>query len=69
MADAYNNRGFAYYKLGKHEEAIADYNRAIELQPDYAKAYRNRAEVYRVIGELDKAEADEARADEIDKKS
>jgi tetratricopeptide (TPR) repeat protein len=40
---AYNNRGSAYGRLGNHEQAIEDYNKAIEINPKYAVAYNNRA--------------------------
>ena len=30
-AEAYNNRGAAKGKLGQHQEAIADYNKAIKI--------------------------------------
>ncbi len=39
---AYNNRGLTKDSLGSYEEAIRDYDKAIELQPDYAAAYHNR---------------------------
>ncbi|MEZ6087367.1 MAG: tetratricopeptide repeat protein [Pirellulaceae bacterium] len=42
-AAAYNNRGFNYQQLGKHAEALSDFDRAIELAPDYALAYQNKA--------------------------
>ncbi len=45
-AEAYNNRGFAYYLKGNEERAIADYTRAIELRPNYPKAYNSRGVVY-----------------------
>ena len=45
-AGAYNNRGNAYVRLGEHERAIKDYDKAIELNPDYAKAYYNRGLAY-----------------------
>ena len=45
-AEAYNDRGFAYYLKGDFEQAIADYTRAIELRPNYPKAYNSRGVVY-----------------------
>ena len=39
MADAYYNRGFAYYKKGDFEKAISDYDKVIETSPDSADAY------------------------------
>lgn len=39
------NRANAYAELGRHEDAIADYERANEVQPDYERgmAWFNRA--------------------------
>jgi hypothetical protein len=45
-AEAYNDRGFAYYLKGDAERAIADYTRAIALRPNYPKAYNSRGVVY-----------------------
>ena len=45
-AEAYNDRGFAYYLRGDCDRAIADYTRAIELRPDYPKAYNSRGVCY-----------------------
>ena len=45
-AEAYNNRGFAWYRKGQAEPAIADFTRAIALRPDYPKAYNSRGVVY-----------------------
>src|SRR5437763_16770801 len=42
LADDYNSRGLAKETKGDHDGAIADYNRAIELDPKQPKAYRNR---------------------------
>jgi len=45
-AEAYNDRGFAYYLKGNGERAIADFTRAIELRPNYPKAYNSRGVAY-----------------------
>ena len=42
----YNNRGFVYYNQKKWELALADYNKAIAINPDFALAYYNRGLVY-----------------------
>lgn len=51
-AEAYNDRGFAYYLRAKpdYDHAIADYTRAIELRPNYPKAYNNRGVAYMAGG-------------------
>jgi len=36
------NQGLLFSEEGRHEEALASYNRAIELKPDYAEAWSNR---------------------------
>ena len=36
-----NILGAAYSGLGKNEEAITAYRKAIEFKPDYAEAYNN----------------------------
>ena len=64
--DAYNNRGVAYAKKGEYDKAITDYNKAIELNPEYARAYYNRGNAYAEKGEHDKATADYNKAIEID---
>ena len=41
-AETYFRWGNAKYELGLYQSAIADYDTAIRLKPDYAKAYNNR---------------------------
>ena len=41
-AQAYNDRGFAKYKLGAYEAAVVDLNKAIQFKADYAEAYLRR---------------------------
>jgi protein O-mannosyl-transferase len=43
---AYGNRGFSYKKAGMNEQAIQDFSRSIELNPDDARGYFNRGLVY-----------------------
>ncbi len=68
IRDAYYNRGAAKIEKGDLDGAIADYNRAIELNPKDARAYNNRGIAKRAKGDLDGAIADYNRAIELDPK-
>ena len=57
-ADSYNNRGAAYEAKGQNERAVADFSKALDIDPRLAKAYYNRAAVYRAKSEIDRAIAD-----------
>ncbi|HXV99344.1 MAG TPA: tetratricopeptide repeat protein [Anaerolineae bacterium] len=48
------DRGYAYDQLGDYEQAIADYDRAIELDPSSAK-YDTLAMVYFKLEQYDQA--------------
>jgi len=54
----YNNRGLMYFYSGDIESAIADYNWAIELNPQLAQAYNNRGNSYAAQGLLVEAMLD-----------
>lgn len=41
----------AYHKLGNNQEAIADLNKAIEINPGRADAYLNRGNLYTKLGD------------------
>ncbi|MYC05977.1 MAG: tetratricopeptide repeat protein [Chloroflexi bacterium] len=43
---AYNNRGCAYKDKGEYDRAIADYDKAISLTPDFPEAYNNKGLAY-----------------------
>ena len=62
----YARRGDFYYELGKPEEAIKDYTRAIDLKPDYQYHYSDRASAYEKLGKTDLAEADKLKAGELE---
>ena len=44
--------------MGEHEKAVADYDEALRLRPDYTDASYNRGNAYSRIGEHEKALAD-----------
>jgi len=69
LATAYTGRGIAYESKGEVERAIADYNKAIALDPKFAKAYTNRGVAYRKKGESDRAIADFTKAIALNPKS
>jgi tetratricopeptide (TPR) repeat protein len=58
LAEAYRSRGVAYAKRREYDRAIADYDKAIDLDPKNAKAYYQRGYVYDIMGEHDRAMAD-----------
>jgi tetratricopeptide (TPR) repeat protein len=61
-AAAYQNRGYAYQQSGELTAAMADFNRAIGLNPKLAQAYVNRGILYQTLGKLDHALEDYGRA-------
>lgn len=51
----YVNRGFAYLSKGDYDRALADFNQAIQLQPDSATFYIMRGEIYAKQDDFDQA--------------
>ena len=62
----YNNRGITYRTLKRYDEALADFNRAIELDPTFSAAFSNRGITYHTLQRYDDALADYTRAIELD---
>ena len=61
----YNDRGIAYSQLEQYQQAIADFNKAIEINPGLEQPYYNRVIVYQdrglaylVLGQYQEAIAD-----------
>jgi tetratricopeptide (TPR) repeat protein len=54
----YIERGIEAGKKGQYDQAIAYYNKALELNPRDTDAYRNRGVEYAQKGQLDQAIAD-----------
>lgn len=61
-AEDYKNRGDAYSASGNVKQAISDYTKAIEINPNDGEAYNNRAVMYFGEREYAKAKEDVRRA-------
>jgi len=55
-AETHNGLGYVLGRQGRGDEAIAEYRKAIEIDPKYAPAYNNLAEALVRAGELAEAE-------------
>lgn len=64
-AYAHYKRGDAYDDIQEYEKAIGEYNKAIELNPNYTSAYYNRACAYAEMGQYSEAIADYDRTIEL----
>jgi tetratricopeptide (TPR) repeat protein len=58
LAWAYNNRGIAWRHKGDYSRAIADYDEAIRLTPEFWLAYANRGVAWNGKGDHNRAIAD-----------
>jgi tetratricopeptide (TPR) repeat protein/predicted Ser/Thr protein kinase len=60
-----NARGSIYNDLGRWEEAIADFNRALRISPNFQDLYGHRGYAYQELGDKDKARTDYERFMEL----
>jgi tetratricopeptide (TPR) repeat protein len=58
LAVLYNDRGVEYANKNDRDRAIADYEKAIQLNPGYSDAFSNRGDAWRVKGDFTRALAD-----------
>ncbi|WP_245284248.1 tetratricopeptide repeat protein [Bradyrhizobium sp. WSM2254] len=52
---AYHNRGSAWSAKGDYDKAIADFDKALRLNPKLASSYSNRGRAWAMKGDYDKA--------------
>jgi tetratricopeptide (TPR) repeat protein len=64
-ADALNARGFCYLRQGRWPDALADYNKAVQVSPSVTE-YVNRSIVNRKLGNYEDAYSDLRNASELD---
>ena len=67
-AEAYNNLGIAFGKLGRYEESLKASDKAIELKPDYAGAWYTRGCTYSLKGDKENALNNLSRSIDLDAK-
>lgn len=58
----YYLRGWCYYILNEHASAQADFEKCLEIDPDYFNGYKGLASIYEAKGLYDLAEANYHRA-------
>ncbi|MCA1590548.1 MAG: tetratricopeptide repeat protein, partial [Acidobacteria bacterium] len=58
FAEAFNNRGSAYFIKGDTAAAVADFNKAVELDKNFVQAFYNRAVLYTRLKDYPKAVKD-----------
>jgi tetratricopeptide (TPR) repeat protein len=62
----YVSRGLTYHDLKRYEEALAEYDQAIALDPNFVNAYNNRGLVYRDLKRYEEALAEYNQAIALD---
>ena len=65
-ADSYYDSGIAHHENGDYDRAIADFSKAIELDPNRAEFYHARGGTYLQKDDYDRAIADFSKAIELD---
>lgn len=54
-AATYFHQGVEHYRLGDFQGAVEEFNRAIQINPNYADAYNKRSSAYASLGNYQKA--------------
>jgi len=66
VSTLYANRAAAYHKQKKNKEAVADCDKALEINDGYAKVYLRRGDIKMEMGEYDEATRDFNKAHQLD---
>lgn len=64
--DIYSDRGVLFIHMKDKEKAMADFNKAIDLQPEYSFRYSARAYAHEFFGDTESSIADYEKAIELD---
>ncbi len=64
-ADAYFSRGNDYLEKEMYDEAIAEFNKAVQINPKFSSAYNNRCDTYRIKKQYQEAISDCTKAIEL----
>jgi len=57
MFQAHSELGFTLRKLGRYDESLAAYEKALEIEPGFSPAIEYRAEAYLGLGKLDEVKS------------
>jgi tetratricopeptide (TPR) repeat protein len=55
LAELYNERGITYYQQENYQQALADFDRALEKKPDLVWGHANRGDALSELGRYDEA--------------
>ncbi len=56
LAPVHVTRGLLFAETGQHQEALMEFQKALEIEPHNPEAFRGRAQAFAALGEIDKAE-------------
>ncbi|MBF2064182.1 MAG: tetratricopeptide repeat protein [Calothrix sp. C42_A2020_038] len=62
QAQLFYQKGVDKYEQENYKAAITNFNKAIDINPDYAQAYNRRGDAYYRLGEYQKSQADSSMA-------
>ena len=57
-ADLLSSRGLAYLQVGELQQGLDDFNRALEIDPEYAEGYDRRGYAYFLLGDYERSKQD-----------